>query len=184
METCVGIHAGARRQLLDNCNNLMVASKPMGKIPEKNARFRTKEQIVADIVVMLKANITYGTRYAVLADVAWVWSEYHGKYGGCRYWSKRALGMKDNTKTLCHEHIVPKKVIIDKILALKSPTKPKVNEILERYCIGCVVTRDEDKKLIKAGLRSAMPGNWDGVDPWARYKNVGIKVVELHDVPH
>lgn len=134
---------------------------------------------MADLLTVLRMDVTYGTRFAVLADVVWVWSEYFGKYDGCCYWSKKALKFKGDTKSLCHEHIVPKKVIIEKICGLKSPTKPKIREILERYCIGCVVTRDEDKELNKAGLRAQMPAGWNGDDPWARYKSVGIQVVEV-----
>jgi len=156
----------------------------MAKIPKSNERYRTKDEIVTDVVVILKANLTYGTRYAVLADIAWVWSEFDGKYRGCRYWSKKSLKMNGDNKMLCHEHIVPKRVIIEKICSLKSPTKRKIFDILQHFCIGCVVTREEDKKLNHAGLRSKMPDDWDDKNPWARYDRVKIQVVDTHEKKH
>ena len=42
-----------------------------------------------------------------------------------------------------------------------------------------VVTKDEDISLNRAGLRSTMPKDWEGEDPWARYTAVGIQVEKL-----
>ena len=39
-----------------------------------------------------------------------------------------------------------------------------------------LVTTEEHKRLSDAGLRSKMPKDWDGKDPFARYKIVGIEV--------
>jgi hypothetical protein len=39
-----------------------------------------------------------------------------------------------------------------------------------------LVTKDEDVRLVKAGLRAKMPDNWDKKDVFARYKVVGIIV--------
>ncbi len=41
-----------------------------------------------------------------------------------------------------------------------------------------LITKEEDEHLNKAGYRNKMPSEWDGRDPLARYKAVGIELVE------
>ena len=72
----------------------------MARVPESHLRFRTREQICEDVAFVLGAPLSYGTKFAVLADVNWVWSECSGKFKGCHYWSKAALKKLDDTKAL------------------------------------------------------------------------------------
>jgi hypothetical protein len=148
----------------------------MARIPEKSPRFRTKERISQDIAVILSLpHLSYGTKHVVLADAVWVWSEFYGKYDGCPYWSiaaKQANSIKD----LCHEHVVPKRYIIERLLALSPATAEDVYRILSVYCIGAVVTREEDRQLTKAGFRSSMPDDWDTIEVWIRYRLSGIQM--------
>ena len=39
-----------------------------------------------------------------------------------------------------------------------------------------LVTKAEDRRLVEAGLRFKMPEDWNGEDPWARYRAVEIKL--------
>ena len=75
---------------------------------------------------------------------------------------------------LVHEHAVPKKLLIDLLLNLPSPTTDSVEQMFQNYCKAAVITRAEDAALNRLGLRSKMPSDWDGRDPWARYKDAGI----------
>jgi hypothetical protein len=85
--------------------------------------------------------------------------------------------MQPKSRGLIHEHLVPRKVIREKLHGLKQPTALDVRRILDRYCIGVVITKDEDKKLDSKGLRSSMPKNWKETDDrWARYTEVGIEI--------
>jgi hypothetical protein len=45
-------------------------------------------------------------------------------------------------------------------------------------CVGIVVTVEEDRSLNAAGIRSRMPEGWDGGDVVARYRAVGIEVLD------
>ena len=146
----------------------------MPRIPETNRRFRTKDDICRDVAFILDAPVSFGTKFAVLADVVWVWSEFHGKLDGCPYWSMAARALRFERKKLMHEHVVPKRIVMEKLLGLAPATSDSVREVLDRYCIGVVVTREEDVRLTKLGLRSEMPDGWDGEDPWARYSKAGI----------
>jgi hypothetical protein len=56
-------------------------------------------------------------------------------------------------------------------------TSEAVRAVLERYGVTVLITLDEDRQLNKAGLRNRMPAEWDGSDPLARYKAVGIELV-------
>lgn len=148
----------------------------MARISEKNRRFRSKKTICDDLEKILDSELSYGTKFAVVSEITWVWSEFNGKHQGCQFWSKEALQSGFPNKHLVHEHLVPKRVLVDAIIDEIEKTPDSIYDYLERFCIGVVVTKDEDARLNAAGLRSKMPENWDTKDPWARYNAVGIKV--------
>lgn len=147
----------------------------MGRIPESNPRFRTKGQICQDVCYVLNAPIPWGTQFAVVAEALWVWSEFEGKYRGCRQWSKSAQGKFTDERELRHDHAVPKKYLIGRLAERRgSATVERVRLLLDAHCIGVVITRDQDNLLTKKGLRASMPPGWDGTDPLARYRAAGI----------
>jgi hypothetical protein len=160
----------------------------MGRVTEKHPRYRTKDEIVRDVTFVLNSPLSYGTKWAVLRDVAWVWTEFYGKYKGCPYWTKTALMQhRVNPKAdFRHEHAVPKAVVMKMLLDLSAPTPEQVREICERLLVGVVVTREEDNDLNMKYGRS-MPAEFFNPaspsyrDPWLRYKRLGIEVVDLTD---
>lgn len=146
----------------------------MARIPERNPRFRTKRQICEDVAHILNAPLAWGTQHAVIAEALWVWSEFDGKYAGCRRWSEKAWAMRHVVKELRHDHAVPKKLLIERLKRLTSTaTVNDVEEVLQRYCIGVVITRDEDRLLNRIGLQSCLPDGCDD-DPLARYRAADI----------
>ncbi|MFC5049110.1 hypothetical protein ACFPK9_00560 [Rubritalea spongiae] len=153
----------------------------MARISEKNERFRTKQEICKDLsYVMQDPNLHIGTKLAVIDQIFWVWSEFNGKHKGCRFWSQEALDSGLENKGLVHEHIVPRKIVRERLRSLDDKSPDSIYQLLEQFCIGVVVTKAEDYKLNSLGLSSKMPSNWDGSDPWARHKAAGIKVVDTH----
>ena len=114
----------------------------------------------------------------------WVWSEFDGKFDGCRQWSLAASQHRQHhgkviTSELTHDHVVPKKVLMELLQKLPRPTTAAaVRQLFEAYCFGAVLTRAEDGALNRLGLRSTMPKGWDGTDPWARYAAAGIVLVK------
>lgn len=143
----------------------------MARIPDTNPRFRTKKEISTDGAFVLSSpGLNWGTKYAVLAEAIWAWSEFDGKTDGCRYWSQKARHAKKSGGKLIHEHVVPTSVIIEKLRKLRSPSPASVGRVLSKFRIGAVITDDEDKKLNAHGLRSKMPSGWDGKYVWARYR--------------
>jgi hypothetical protein len=149
-------------------------------------RFRTKNQIATDISFILAAPIFEGTKFAVLKDAMWTWTELDGKYSGCKFWTPLAfakqhvnrIAKRNAWSGLRHEHIVPKRVVIDMLRALKDPTPEAVFEICENFLIAVVVTTEEDAILNE--FRSLMPPDFYNPaspsyrDPWLRYKHSKI----------
>ena len=149
----------------------------MAGISPSNPRYRDRATICRDASIVLFSDLSYGTKYAVVSEITWVWSEFDGKLKGCRYWSERALAASG--EPLIHEHVVPKSVIISKLFELSEPSQDAVEHALEKLCIGVVVTREEDLRLNALGLKSSMPSDWCGANPWARYELAGVSVVDL-----
>ncbi len=76
---------------------------------------------------------------------------------------------------LRNDHVIPREVIRRVLLASESLSSAWVREVLARWCIGSVITIEEDRRLTQEGLRSKMPDDWDGEDVWSRYLRAGIE---------
>lgn len=160
----------------------------MARISESHPKYRTKRQMAADVAYVLAAPLSYGTKFAVLNNVCWTWTEFDGKYRGCRYWSKMARMARsiDRKAKLIHEHVVPRQVVIDALMAMKSPTPENVYQVLDRFLIAVIVTPEEDAYL-SCEHQSTMPAAFldptsDGYhEPWLRYRSSPIEIIDRHD---
>ena len=83
------------------------------------------------------------------------------------------------------EHPVPNNMLCNYLIECRAKnklSKNKVKNILSSQPTVAIVTLDEDKLLTSAGLRDRMPDKeYDLLsgDPWSRYKEVGIHVIDL-----
>jgi hypothetical protein len=116
----------------------------------------------------------------------WAWTERFTKYDQQRLpWSDNAkVLLKDNIKLkeknkklkrykgLRHEHMVPRKVLIEKIKNLKNKDEASIREILVKYSHAAIITKDEDDVLNSKKLNNTMPEGKD--DIWSRYDACGI----------
>ena len=110
-----------------------------------------------------------------------------------QYWQNKEMGQhsqsqrknlprsveadKRELKGLRLEHVVPQMWFVNKLMDMDAPDKEKIGKLLKKYFRVLLVTKEEDAKLTKAGLRSDMPEGWDEENPWARHDAVGIKRV-------
>jgi hypothetical protein len=86
---------------------------------------------------------------------------------------------KEIGKRLTHEHTIPLKLLAEKIFSLGTSDKDVIREFFNLYCKAAIVTREEDRKLNSAKLRSAMPPKWCfGQDTFARYGVVEIRLLQ------
>ena len=117
---------------------------------------------------------------------------------GNKYWSENALRelkkLSSNNEftnssinkklNVIFEHIVPRKIFIEYIInngnQLTILSKDELKNLLDNVLIGCIITKDEDKKLNADKVNQRMPNgetdlNKISHNPWARYDYVGIK---------
>lgn len=102
----------------------------------------------------------------LLSILIWKWTEAHGKYRGCRFWTPRAL---EAPQGLCHEHVVPRKLLVE---ALVAAGPESAEEILETMAVACVVTHAEHSQLPDVSWEELL------ANPWARYDAAGVEVVD------
>ncbi|RUO22605.1 hypothetical protein CWE08_05375 [Aliidiomarina iranensis] len=95
------------------------------------------------------------------------------------YISDNAKGMK--RKDVIHEHVIPDSPVMSKLLALDPLSKESILDIIKRYYVICVITKEEDRLLNAAGLRSKMPEGWSDISDsvFARYQKVGLSISRL-----
>ena len=149
----------------------------MAKVSTRSPLFREKAQISEDVAYVLNdVKLHHCAKFAVVDQAIWIWSEFDGKYRGCKLWSKKAKSGDEKYGSLVHEHAVPRKEVRHRLFHLVKPTPASVAKILDIFGFGVVVTKLEDATLVKAGLSSKMPADWDGHDVFARYKAVGIEL--------
>lgn len=89
--------------------------------------------------------------------------------------SDEAKGKK--RKDVIRDHVVPHIELMKKLFAIDKLSKDSVWEVIEKYYIICSITKEEDKRLNEADLKSKMPKDWceNEESLFARYEKVGIK---------
>jgi hypothetical protein len=58
------------------------------------------------------------------------------------------------------------------------PDLGAIEACLRQSYVAGVITYEQNQKLNSGKLRSRMPDDWNGVDPYARYREVGIRNAE------
>jgi hypothetical protein len=79
-------------------------------------------------------------------------------------------------KGLIHEHVVPQRLIINKILS-QEMNESTLFDFLTKFCKAAIISKDEDRILEKK-LRNTMPENWDWNETtiYARYTATGLQL--------
>jgi hypothetical protein len=138
---------------------------------------------------------------ALANELIWKWTEATGKYTGCQFWSARAKFLFDRevqsaggwpitgrlAKTLeqklsaksangkpkrsdaklTHEHVYPIKDVKLLLGGKDGETPEGIRNLLDLLCVSCVVLESEHDRLSGHDL-----------NPWLRYKDAGIHLVE------
>ncbi len=159
-----------------------------------------KDLLINDMIEILKSDeISKYSKEHILDMYCWVLTERKmpysfssnstksAKFKGCKYWSKKAFENIKNVNVLRHEHVVPRKSFkkyINKII-WDSVDKDELRRQIKKCFIGCVVHKDEAKRLDDAGYKQSMPKDeklkeieFEEIkNPWGRY----IKTNEEND---
>jgi hypothetical protein len=166
------------------------------KIESHNSQIKRTVAKTIEVIFQKDNEIPDFLKKILLKRVLWVATEHEDdesfkKYHGKPYWSIGAINqvlenIKSNKKlfhNLRHEHAVPKKVIIDKILELPEVDEKSVFKILDSWGHAVIVSKAEDKILNNHGLRSKMPDTIpldSKIDiVFARYRKAGIRVCDV-----
>lgn len=116
--------------------------------------------------VLATDGLTDAHRRYALDKAIWLYTEADGK-SNTRFRSAAAVDVRD-PKLLNHEHVIPRRVLIDEMLAEPG----RCAEIMAK-AVGCVVLREENRRLTEQDR--AKPG----LEGWERYRVAGIEIVDL-----
>jgi hypothetical protein len=120
-----------------------------------------------------------GYRSTVREAIHFVWARRLGsKAKSAKYRSRDAVGRKSGRREIIYDHAIPYRYELKALMDLTEVTPETVRAVLEKYDACVIITADDDARLAAAHLGSKMPDDWDGIDPLARYKAVGIEIVE------
>jgi hypothetical protein len=113
-----------------------------------------------------------------LRDTIFHWWEtaYEKRYNRGRKHSV-AAGQLDEAEKRVFEHAIPLAVLFKEMLA-NPITDDSIRRLLTERLVAVVVTKEEDERLTQMQLGRSMPEDWDGVDPYARYRKAGIVLEE------
>jgi hypothetical protein len=113
----------------------------------------------------------------------WDCREHKTKRRLAKFRSRSATGLRHGSGTVVCDHAVPFRILQRELLSLTDVTLITVRRVLDKYGALALITKKEESQLNKSGYRSKMPDDWDGVDPLARYKAVGIEIVGNVETP-
>lgn len=93
-------------------------------------------------------------------------------------WQKNELAGKNPKFGIIIEHAVPRLEIYSALNKEKILTKKTISDVLDSMLVRVAVTKEEDVKLNKLGLRQRMPENWVDNDVLARHREAKIRHVK------
>lgn len=146
------------------------------------------KELAPDILILLnlykETKLHEAVVRQVLKGACWWVSNAQGRRDACDLWSKEALKLREGNDAwhglgLVHEHMIPRNVIEDEILALPNPTVEQIEELLKLSRV-CVVTEAEDERLRDLKLGSRLPnGERTTSGGKERYQLAGIELSEI-----
>jgi len=85
---------------------------------------------------------------------------------------------KDLSIRLMVDHAVPISFLVKMLFDDSAKADSDyIGGFLRRYYRLGVITSDENIRITRMGLSNRMPEDWDGCDPFARYRKVGIPAI-------
>lgn len=99
------------------------------------------------------------------------------KIKAAQFRSTASIGVEVGGGKLIYDHAIPFVYLQRELLNTQVVTRESVENVLVRYGTACLITKEEDIDLNKNGLGRKMPDGWNGFDPLARYRELGIDVV-------
>jgi hypothetical protein len=114
-------------------------------------------------------------RQLIRVAVFYFWEEREFRKEDPRRPTSEKASTEESYSKLVYDHAVPASIVADLVLE-QADDAAVVKAILEQLNFPCFIHQEEDKLLNQRKLKSRMPAAWDGRDPLARYREVGIKI--------
>lgn len=147
-----------------------------------------RQELANNLSIILNTDgVNEKTKINAINYAIYNWTEANGKYEGNEFWSFEAYEnycyVKNRANQLVHEHIVPRKIIRDKVMELPSKDALSLYLLFDQFVIAAVITKEEDdlfRQLYDGQkLVSKMPLEFTDEqnsiyynNPWARYLKV------------
>lgn len=140
---------------------------------------------LCDVALYLLRNmpVNAATKFAVRTVLREAVNKSNPEYKGnnnrknCRHVSAAAESLVNNTDAdLVADHAIPISLLLKEVYAQGEITLDELVNLVGKYSIMVLITDAEDDRLAASGLVKKMPGDWDGQDILARYKQIGIEV--------
>lgn len=79
------------------------------------------------------------------------------------------------------DHPVPSEHLAKMLLSMPNEDyrAPYIAHLLHKFAFFCFISPEEKKLLGQAGIADKMPADWNGIDRYARYTEVGISMGEV-----
>jgi hypothetical protein len=104
----------------------------------------------------------------------WECRNESSKSHNAAYRSKQSKGLAHGSGLLVRDHAVPFKHLQDRLLSLSPVTTPELRSLLDKLCVGVLVTKDEHSRLHAAHITRQLAENWFDKDIFGRYGAAGI----------
>ena len=115
---------------------------------------------------------------ALREPILFLWEKRKGPKSAIpRYRSKASAGLERGNGDLIYDHAIPFRLLQKELLDLKHVAPQALADTLNRYEMVVLITKAENARLNAMGLARAMPSDWDGSDPLARYAAAHIHLV-------
>jgi hypothetical protein len=90
--------------------------------------------------------------------------------------SDHAPTVRHQMSNLRHEHAVPRKLILERLMVSEPLAQAELLALLEHFCLGVVLTRED--AALNSRFQRSMPPSWDitdqAADAFARYRHPSV----------
>jgi len=136
------------------------------------------DRLASDLKIVLSSEMTIEGKLSFIQSTLWRCSERHGKYTTPFRSAEVERATREGREVeLRHDHAVPRKILTPRLMEMSQCSVSELCDCLREFCVGVTITRDEDRKLTRAGLRAKMPAGWEWGNWRARYDAAGIEIV-------
>ncbi|SDJ86037.1 hypothetical protein [Sediminibacillus albus] len=161
----------------------------MARLSKNNRKYMSKPDMIKSLVKIYelysRSEVPLANVHILLDHFLWGWTEFEGKYKGCKWWSENAynqfINSKKETAGLIHEHVVPRNVIRVKFLEMldNGCNEEELYRFLYQYLFACIITKEEDHLLRNSGFKNQLGQELHKETIWYRYEQAKIKVKQI-----